>query len=190
MALIVSREQLERILKKDGELELYPARTEDGVPRFAHACVGEPFARIHIGAGHDHVVFDTVTNIVVLGHQIKKIDAMEMVDFHPCYVYPTIELMIFGKLDRFYMSLLKAIHRPYNTVSDLSERQQFMVPGEGTDESVDAIFYDYLNEGRMHYVESLCGEQGFNTDKLHAYMNAHNLNAGSLWVMLRNKWID
>jgi len=190
MALIVSREQLNRILNNDGMLQLWPAYTESGSQRFAHACVGEPFARIHVGEGNDAQFFNSRQIMVYTGPMIKKIDAMEITSFFPTYVYLDKELMMWGKLDRFYMSLLKAIHRPYLPASELTRRQQFMAPGEGTDEKVDDVFLQYLEQGSHALVHCLCEQKGFNIDKLLAYMTAHNHTAESLAVMLRNKWVD
>nr|DAF93776.1 MAG TPA: hypothetical protein [Myoviridae sp. ctshb19] len=190
MALIVSREQLHRILSDDGHMALWPAHTEKGSTRYAHACVGQPFARLHVG-DKEPVFLSNISDLVFTGPHIKKIDALQNTKFSPTYIYPNEELMTFGKLDRFYMSLLKAIHRPV-IISPLKKEQQFMVPSDvdGTDPMIDQIFYDYLKIDQAIYVETLCGEQGFNTDKLHAYMKAHNHNAGSLWVYLKNKWVE
>lgn len=191
MALIVSREQLHRVLSDDGMMTLWPAHTEKGKTRYAHACVGQPFARLHVG-DKEPAFLSNQSDVIFTGPHLKKIDALANTKFNPTYVYPNEELMTFGKLDRFYMSLLKGIHRAFVPTSDQTREQQFRAPNslDGTDPLIDEIFYDYLKIDQAIYVETLCGEQGFNTDKLHAYMKAHNHNAGSLWVMLRNKWVE
>lgn len=190
MALILSKEQLQRLLKEDGILQLYPSHTEEGTPRYTHACVGSPFARIHVGqAGKsgDIEYYGHVLSEVRIAPYIKKIDALEPVDFYPSYFYSTIDHMMFGKLDRFYMSLLKAIHRHVISYGG-TPCNQFLVAGEGTDAKIDQIFYQDLVDGHISIVADLVQQTGFNTDKLKTYMAAHNLNTRSLFDMLRTKW--
>lgn len=192
MALILSKEQLQRLLKEDGVLQLYPSFTENGSPRYTHACVGEPFARVHVGSdgksGDAEYIGHTMREVRIAPY-IKKVDAMEPVEFYPSYIYPNLDLMLYGKLDRFYMSLLKAIHRPFVLDTELDGYRQFMHTGDGTDEKVDGHFLQFLQDNDPIIVNTLCSPQGFNTDKLHAYMDAHNLDAGALFERLRAKWL-
>jgi hypothetical protein len=190
VALILSKEQLNRLLKEDGTLQLYPSHTEDGSPRYTHACVGEPFARIHVGQdgkSGDLEYYGHVLPEVRIAPYIKKIDALEPVEFYPSYFYSDIDHMMFGKLDRFYMTLLKAIHRGV-IMSPLTKQQQFMLPGEGTSEKIDAMFYLDLQNDNISIVADLVQQTGFNTDKLSTYMKTRNLNTRSLFDMLRTKW--
>uniref|UniRef100_A0AB39CDU5 Uncharacterized protein n=1 Tax=Pseudomonas phage HRDY3 TaxID=3236930 RepID=A0AB39CDU5_9VIRU len=191
MALIVSREQLHRILGDDGKITLWPSVTDQGRPRYAHACVGEPYARVHVGGMQVQCV-NSADSSLFIGPHVKKIDALENTKFSPTYIYPNMALMTFGKLDRFYMSLLKAIHRAFVPSSELNRKQQFLAPSDvdGTDQNIDEVFHIYLKNNQDDYVKALCGEQGFNTDKLHTYMKAHNHTAQSLFAMLKNKWVD
>jgi hypothetical protein len=191
VALILSKEQLHRLLKVDGVLQLYPSHTEEGSPRYTHACVGEPFARIHVGQNGqsgDIEYYGHVLPAVRIAPYIKKIDALEPVDFYPSYFYTDLEHMMFGKLDRFYMTLLKAIHRAV-IMSPLTKQQQFMLPGDGTDEKIDAMFYLDLQNNNISIVSDLVQQTGFNTDKLKTYMAAHNLTTVTLFNALREKWL-
>lgn len=189
MALILSKEQLHRLLKVDGVLQLYPSHTEEGSPRYTHACVGEPFARIHVGqngqSGDSEYYGHNQPNVRIAPY-IKKIDAMEPVDFYPSYFYSDISHMMFGKLDRFYGSLLKAIHR--GPLPSKDKREQFMLPGDGTDEKIDAILYESFVDGDISIVANLVQQTGFNTDKLKTYMAAHEHNTRTLFEILRLKW--
>jgi hypothetical protein len=190
VALILSKEQLQRLLKADGVLQLYPSHTEDGSPRYTHACVGAPFARIHVGQdgkSGDVEYYGHVMPEVRIAPYIKKIDALEPVDFYPSYFYSDIEHMMFGKLDRFYMSLLKAIHRQV-IISPINKQDQFLVAGDGTDPKIDQMFYNDLVDGHISIVADLVQQTGFNTDKLKTYMKAHNHNTRTLFDMLRAKW--
>lgn len=190
MALILSKEQLQRLLKDDGVLQLYPSHTEDGSPRYTHACVGAPFARIHVGqdgkSGDSEYSGHVLTEVRIAPY-IKKIDALEPVDFYPSYFYSNIDHMMFGKLDRFYMSLLKAIHRQV-IISPINKQDQFLVAGDGTDPKIDQMFYNDLADGHISIVADLVQQTGFNTDKLKTYMAAHNHNTRTLFDMLRTKW--
>lgn len=191
MALILSKDQLQRLLKEDGILQLYPSHTEDGSPRYTHACVGAPFARIHVGQdgkSGDLEYYGHVLPEVRIAPYIKKIDALEPVDFYPSYFYSDINHMMFGKLDRFYMSLLKAIHRHVVGHTTDSAYDQFLVVGDGTDPKIDQIFYQYLVDGNISIVSDLVQQTGFNTDKLKTYMAAHSHNTRSLFDMLCAKW--
>jgi hypothetical protein len=168
VALILSKEQLHRLLKVDGVLQLYPSHTEEGSPRYTHACVGEPFARIHVGQNGqsgDIEYYGHVLPAVRIAPYIKKIDALEPVDFYPSYFYTDLEHMMFGKL------------------------QQFMLPGDGTDEKIDAMFYLDLQNNNISIVSDLVQQTGFNTDKLKTYMAAHNLTTVTLFNALREKWL-
>lgn len=190
MALILSKEQLQRLLKEDGVLQLYPSHTEDGTPRYTHACVGEPFARIHVGQvgkSGDAEYLGHVLPEVRIAPYIKKIDALEPVDFYPSYFYSNIDHMMFGKLDRFYMSLLKAIHR-HVIISPLSKRDQFLVDGDGTDPKIDQMFYNDMVDGHISIVADIVQQTGCNTDKLKTYMQAHKHDTETLFEMLRTKW--
>lgn len=190
MALILSKEQLQRLLKDDGILQLYPSHTEDGLPRYTHACVGAPFARIHVGQdgkSGDVEYYGHVLPEVRIAPYIKKIDALEPVDFYPSYFYSDIDHMMFGKLDRFYMSLLKAIHRQV-IISPINKQDQFLVAGDGTDPKIDQMFYNDMVDGHISIVADLVQQTGFNTDKLKTYMAAHNHNTRTLFDMLRTKW--
>lgn len=191
MALILSKEQLQRLLKDDGVLQLYPSHTEGGLARYTHACVGVPFARIHVGndgKSGDVEYYGHALPEVRIAPYIKKIDALEPVDFYPSYFYSDINHMMFGKLDRFYMSLLKAIHRHVIEYSGLSKQDQFLVIGDGTDPKIDQMFYHDLEDGNISIVADLVQQTGFNTDKLTTYMQAHNHNTRTLFDMLRTKW--
>lgn len=192
MALILSKEQLNRLLKEDGILQLYPSHTEEGSPRYTHACVGEPFARIHVGQdgkSGDVEYYGHVLPSVRIAPYIKKIDAMEPVDFYPSYFYSDIDQMMFGKLDRFYMTLLKAIHRGV-IMSPLTKQQQFMLPGEGTSEDIDERFYSQLMAGNITVVANMIQQTGFNIDKLKTYMITHRHSTQSLFDWLCRKWVD
>lgn len=186
MSFIVSAAQLNRILKEDGNLALFPSYTKDGVPFYVHACDGDPAARIHVG---DIPVFHDTPNLFI-GSQIHKIDSVGPVDFFPSYAYLSVQDMIAGGMDRLYKSLLKAIRRPVVTSSEKSPRVQFLAAEvhDEKDAKADANFLLMLKHEDLTAFRNLCTQPNMNRDNLDAIMGATELTVEKLFELLRSKW--
>ena len=185
MALVVSASQLERILKEDGTLELFPSYTEHGELIYVNACQGEPVAKVHIGEWNGA----SKVGYLHVGHLIHKIDSVGPVDFFPSYSYLSREAMLYGKMDRFYQSVLKAVQRPCVNGA-IFPSTQFFGDSHSTPESqeADRNLWRMFELNEESQVVNLCQQQNMNLDRLKAYMNARNLTGAGLFQHLRAKW--